>query len=89
MLRSARTHALNTAFKERILVLDGAMGTALQSKNLTTVDFGGPDFDGCNENLVFTRPHLVQEIHEEYLKAGSDIVETNTFNSTALGLDKY
>ncbi|MCB1215734.1 MAG: homocysteine S-methyltransferase family protein, partial [Deltaproteobacteria bacterium] len=71
------------------LVLDGAMGTAIQAKNLSAQHFGGPELEGCNENLVLTRPNLIKEIHEAYLEAGADIVETNTFGATPLVLDEY
>ena len=65
------------------------MGTAIQDRKLKPQDFGGVDLEGCNENLVLTRPDLVQEIHEEYLAAGCDIVETNTFGGTPLVLAEY
>jgi 5-methyltetrahydrofolate--homocysteine methyltransferase len=65
------------------------MGTALQSRNLTAEDFGGPELEGCNENLVLTRPQIIREIHESYLESGCDIVETNTFGATPLVLDEY
>lgn len=65
------------------------MGTALQSRNLTAEDFGGADLEGCNENLVLTRPDIIREIHEQYLAAGCDIIETNTFGGTPLVLDEY
>ncbi len=65
------------------------MGTALQGRNLTAADFGGPDLEGCNENLVLTRPDVIREVHEDYLAAGADIVETNTFGATPLVLDEY
>jgi 5-methyltetrahydrofolate--homocysteine methyltransferase len=74
---------------ERILVLDGATGTALQSLNLTAQDFGGAELEGCNENLVFTRPDVVEQVSRIYLEAGCDIVETNTFGATELVLDEY
>jgi 5-methyltetrahydrofolate--homocysteine methyltransferase len=77
------------ALKTRILVIDGAMGTAIQDKNLTAADFGGPELEGCNENLVLTRPDIIQSIHEAYLAAGCDIVETNTFGSTPMVLDEF
>ena len=73
----------------RILTLDGAMGTAIQARNLSAKDFGGEELEGCNENLVLTRPDVIREIHEAYLKAGCDIVETNTFGATPLVLDEY
>jgi 5-methyltetrahydrofolate--homocysteine methyltransferase len=74
---------------ERILVLDGAMGTMLQQRNLSAADFGGPALEGCNENLVRTRPDVVLDIHRKYFEAGSDIVETNSFGGTPLVLGEY
>ena len=76
--------ALRELLAERILVLDGAMGTMLQQRDLISADFGGAALEGCNENLVRTRPDVVLDIHRKYFEAGSDIVETNTFGSTPL-----
>jgi 5-methyltetrahydrofolate--homocysteine methyltransferase len=87
--RPKRIQELLRRLDQEILVLDGAMGTAIQSRDLTAADFGGPDLEGCNENLVLTRPDLIAAIHAEYLKAGCDIVETNTFGGTPLVLDEY
>jgi 5-methyltetrahydrofolate--homocysteine methyltransferase len=84
-----RAEALQEALAERILVLDGATGTWIQGQDLTAKDFGGPDLEGCNENLVFTRPDVIRRMHEEYLAAGADIVETDTFGSTPLVLAEY
>jgi 5-methyltetrahydrofolate--homocysteine methyltransferase len=84
-----RSQALIEALDKRILVLDGAMGTAIQQKNLTDQDFGGPEYEGCNENLIFTRPDVIEAIHRDYLEAECDIVETNTFGGTALVMDEY
>ena len=81
--------ALRELLRERILVLDGAMGTMLQQENLTAEDFGGPQYEGCNENLVLSRPHVVLGIHRKYLEAGSDIIETNSFGSTPIVLAEY
>ena len=81
--------ALRELLRERILVLDGAMGTMLQQENLTAADFGGAHLEGCNENLNITRPDVVLRIHHKYLEAGADIVETNTFGSTPLVLVEY
>jgi 5-methyltetrahydrofolate--homocysteine methyltransferase len=75
--------------EKKILILDGAMGTMLQRANLTAADFGGEDFEGCNEILCLTRPELIQSIHEEYLAAGADIIETNTFGATTIVLSDY
>jgi 5-methyltetrahydrofolate--homocysteine methyltransferase len=87
--RSERTRLLEELLAERILVLDGAMGTALQGRALTAADFGGAHLDGCNENLVLTRPDVVLDIHRGYLEAGADIVETNTFGGTDIVLAEY
>jgi 5-methyltetrahydrofolate--homocysteine methyltransferase len=81
--------ALRELLRERILIMDGAMGTMLQQANLTAEDFGGPDLEGCNENLVLSRPDVVLEIHRKYLHAGSDIIETNSFGSTPVVLAEY
>ena len=81
--------ALRGLLAERILVLDGAMGTMLQQRNLTAADFGGAALEGCNENLVRTRPDVVLDIHRKYFEAGSDIVETNSFNGTKSDLVDY
>lgn len=84
-----RSRRILNALNERILVLDGAMGTAIQSRDLKADDFGGADLEGCNENLVLTRPDVIRAIHEDYLRAGCDIVETNTFGATPIVLDEY
>ena len=65
------------------------MGTAIQGYNLRTADFGGPDQEGCNEALTLTRPDVIRSIHEGYLRAGSDIIETNTFGATPLVLAEF
>ena len=81
--------ALRELLSQRILVLDGAMGTMLQQRNLSAADFGGPTLEGCNENLVRTRPDVVLDIHREYLEAGADIIETDSFNGTKSDLIDY
>jgi 5-methyltetrahydrofolate--homocysteine methyltransferase len=80
---------LRELLTQRILVLDGAMGTMLQQRNLSAADFGGAALEGCNENLVRTRPDVVLDIHRKYFEAGSDIVETNSFGGTPLVLAEY
>ncbi|MDU2242044.1 MAG: homocysteine S-methyltransferase family protein, partial [Paenibacillus sp.] len=75
--------------KERILILDGAMGTMIQQENLSPADFGGEELDGCNEMLVLTRPDVIRGIHEKYLAAGADLIETNTFGATSVVLAEY
>jgi 5-methyltetrahydrofolate--homocysteine methyltransferase len=84
-----RTARLKAALEERILVLDGATGTALQAASLTAEDFGGPELEGCNENLCVTRPDVVDGVHEGYLSAGCDVVETDSFGGTPLVLAEY
>jgi 5-methyltetrahydrofolate--homocysteine methyltransferase len=81
--------ALGELLSERILVLDGAMGTMLQQRHLTAEDFGGAALEGCNENLVRTRPDVVLDIHRKYFEAGSDIVETNSFGGAPIVLAEY
>ncbi len=89
---------LRSSMKERILVLDGAMGTMIQKYDLTESDFRGETFKdlpeervirGNNEILNLTRPGVIEEIHSGFLKAGADIIETNTFNSTCLSQKDY
>ena len=77
------------AIKERIVVFDGAMGTNLQVQNLTLDDFGGPRFEGCNENLLVTRPDAVEKVHAGFLDVGCDVVETNSFNGTPVDFAEY
>ncbi len=80
---------LRDLLDERLLILDGAMGTALQACDLSAADFGGPALEGCNENLILTRPDVVRRVHESYLDAGSDIVESNTFGAVRHVLAEY
>ncbi|HIJ94935.1 MAG TPA: methionine synthase [Desulfuromonadales bacterium] len=78
-----------SALSHRILVLDGAMGTQLQACNLTADDFGGAEYEGCNEHLTFSRPDVIERVHRAYLEAGADIIESNTFGSTNIVLAEY
>ena len=87
---------INKIMKERIMVIDGAMGTAVQKYKLTEEDFRGErfkdhthDLKGNNDILVITRPDVIEEIHTKYLEAGADIIETNTFNSTMISQLDY
>ncbi len=73
--------------KKRILVLDGATGTAIQKYNLSDDDFMGKK--GCNEILNITRPDIIKEIHRNYIECGADIIETNSFNCNKISLDEY
>src|SRR5436305_14379147 len=87
---------LDALLAERILLLDGAMGTMIQRARLAEEDYRGQRFrdwgrelKGNNDLLSLTQPALVRDIHAQYLQAGADIIETNTFNSTAIALADY
>ena len=84
-LRSAYLDALAAG----VLIYDGAMGTNIQRYHLTADDFGGGRLEGCNDNLVLTRPDVIQEIHESFLAVGCDVVETCTFQSTPRRLEEW
>jgi len=91
-----RTDALLRMLRERIVVLDGAMGTMIQTYRLKEADYRGErfkdwhrDVQGNNDLLSLTRPEVIQEIHRQYLQAGADIIETNTFNSTSISMADY
>lgn len=75
--------------QNNILLLDGAMGTTIQQEDLTAEDFGGEEYEGCNEYLVETRPDVILKIHKAYIEAGADIIETNTFGATNIVLSDY
>ena len=79
---------LRKELEKRILILDGAMGTVLQKYDLSTDDFAGKA-KGCFEILNETRPDIIQEVHEKYIQAGADIIETNSFNCNAISLKDY
>jgi 5-methyltetrahydrofolate--homocysteine methyltransferase len=88
--------ALQQAARERILILDGAMGTEIQGLGLTEEDFRGERFIGCachqqgnNDLLILTQPNAIEDIHFRYAMAGADILETNTFSSTRIAQADY
>jgi 5-methyltetrahydrofolate--homocysteine methyltransferase len=94
--RPAKTQALMDALAQRILVLDGAMGTMVQRYKLTEAEYRGArfadwksDLRGNNDLLTLTKPEVIREIHTQYLEAGADILETNTFNSTSISMADY
>jgi 5-methyltetrahydrofolate--homocysteine methyltransferase len=94
--RRARLERLRRALDERIVVLDGAMGTMIQQHKLDEAGFRGErlrahgrDLRGNNDILTLTRPEIVSDIHRAYLAAGADIIETNTFNSNAISQADY
>lgn len=87
---------LKKLLESRIVVLDGAMGTMIQRATLSESDFRGARYSdwhcelkGCNDVLVLTSPHVVADIHRQYLKAGADIIETDSFNANAISLSDY
>src|SRR5215831_9983029 len=84
-----RVKLLRDAFARRILVLDGAMGTMIQSQNLGAGDFGGAQYEGCNEHLNLTRPDVIRAIHDTYFEAGADLVSTNSFGCAPYVLGEY
>jgi len=91
-----RIRQLERLLRERIVILDGAMGTMIQAHNLDEAAFRGErfkdwrrDLKGLNDLLNLTRPALIEEIHRQYFESGADIVETNTFNSQAISLEEY
>ena len=69
------------ALHERVLIFDGAFGTWVQGHDLGPDDFGGAALEGCNENLVLTRPELIRQMHREFFDVGVDAVETATFGA--------
>ncbi|MDP9335981.1 MAG: methionine synthase [Actinomycetota bacterium] len=86
---SGAVHPFLDALHERVLVLDGAFGTWMQAQDLGPDDFGGEALEGCNEQLVATRPDLVARMHDEFFSVGSDGVETATFGAFPLVLNEY
>ena len=96
MSPTTRIEELKDRLHRRILVLDGAMGTMIQKRNLSEADFRGTrfathpcDVKGNNDLLVLTQPDLIGSLHQEYLEAGADMIETNTFNSNAISMADY
>ena len=94
--KSASFHAIEDALKQRILIIDGAMGTMIQRYELEEADYRGErfadyaiDLKGNNDLLTLTRPDVIENIHKAYLDAGADIIETNTFNGTTIAQDDY
>lgn len=89
LVRQARREQLESALRERLLIIDGAMGTEIQRRRLPPEAFGGKQFEGCNEAVNLFRPEVIREIHVSYLEAGADIIETNSFGGTRLVLSEY
>lgn len=89
LTRKERYQALLDLLSTRILILDGGMGTMVQARNPTIADWGGPKMENCTENLLYTHPEWVREIHEAYFAAGSDMVETNSFGGHTVTLGEF
>jgi 5-methyltetrahydrofolate--homocysteine methyltransferase len=75
--------------KERVIVFDGAMGSNLQALNLTIDDWGGPEFENCSENLLYTRPDAIETVHKGFLDVGCDVIETNSFGGSEVVLAEF
>ena len=78
-----------SAIAQRVVVFDGATGSNLQTRNLTADDFGGASLEGCNEHLVLTRPDVIRDLHDSFLRVGVDAIETNTFGAFRVPLGEY
>src|SRR6185295_2811408 len=89
MKPSEHAALLRQAFERRVLVFDGAMGTMIQSRNLSAGDFGGPQYEGCNEYLNLVRPDVIRGIHDGYLDAGADLISSNSFGCAPYVLVEY
>ncbi|MEX2245188.1 MAG: methionine synthase [Dehalococcoidia bacterium] len=87
--RADRTKLLLEALADRILVMGGPYGTYLHGCDLTPADYGGPQYEGCPEQLNATRPDVIEAAHRGYLEAGADIISTNTFGGTSIVLAEY
>lgn len=83
------TKSFEQVLTEKIIVFDGAMGTNIQTQNLTADDFGGEHLNGCNEYLLVTKPSAVEKVHADFLAAGVDVIETDTFGSSSIVLAEY
>src|SRR5438309_2312818 len=95
-LQQDRTAQLEQLLRERIVIIDGAMGTMIQTHSLDEAGYRGErfkdwphDVKGNNDLLSLTQPQIIQEIHRQYFEAGADIIETNTFNSTSISMADY
>jgi len=75
--------------QEKIIVFDGAMGVSLQAANLSIDDWGGPNFENCSENLLYTRPDVVERVHTSFLDIGCDVIETNSFGGSEVVLTEF
>ncbi len=89
MIRKYTNRRYLDALEKKVLVFDGAMGTSLQLQNLTAEDFGGEQYNGCNDYLVISYPEAVEKVHRSFLEIGVDVLETDTFRSNRLTMVEY
>lgn len=89
MTRTYTNRRYLDALEERVLIYDGAMGTSLQNQNLTTENFGGERYNGCNDYLVISYPQAVEQVHRSFLEVGVDVIETDTFRANRITLGEY
>ncbi|MCB1025441.1 MAG: homocysteine S-methyltransferase family protein, partial [Acidobacteria bacterium] len=75
--------------KEKIVVFDGAMGSSLQAQELSIEDWGGQEFENCSENLLYTKPEAIEIVHRDFLDAGVDVIETNSFGGSEVVLQEF
>ena len=80
MVEKERIEKLRSLLQSNIVVIDGAMGTSIQDLDLSEEDFGGQQYDGCNEYLNLINPDCIRGIHRTYIESGADIIETNSFH---------
>jgi 5-methyltetrahydrofolate--homocysteine methyltransferase len=83
------TNSFLDLVKDKIIVFDGAMGVSLQGMNLSIDDWGGPQFENCSENLLYTRPDAVEKVHTSFLDVGCDVIETNSFGGSEVVLAEF
>ena len=87
--RNYSNHRYLDALKERVLVFDGAMGTTLQKMNLGAKEFGGEQYNGCNDYLVISFPEAIEKVHRSFLEVGVDVIETDTFRANRITMKEY
>src|SRR5512145_2629512 len=89
MKRSYTNRRYLDALAAKVLVYDGAMGTSLQAQDLGAQEFGGEQYNGCNDYLVISFPQAVEKVHRSFLEVGVDVIETNTFRANRITMKEY
>src|SRR5437867_10576349 len=85
----SRMSSFLDTLKERIVVFDGAMGTNLHAQDLSVDDYGGPQFEGCPEHLLISKPEAVEKVHAGFFEVGCDVVETDSFGGASIVPAEY